>query len=220
MNTNQLIEQQKQLNARLVRQEYALNEKKKQLDIQRAQVEEKFGTTDINELRNIYKRLKSARDNASTKLANIQRLSNQALDLIEAGEMVPADLAKQLEESVANFNNQSKIEPEPKAVQRSDFDFAPDVSDEFVESIDAPRHTEASPPQQASMTMQESPFTNEPVGVSKSDEVSAEGDTGPLGKMAADAQKSRNETKASQPSDNSHEHLPDLGFPDMGGLTG
>src|SRR5690554_2367264 len=97
MNTNQLIEQQKQLNARLVRQEYALNEKKKQLDIQRAKIEEKFGTTDINELRNIYKRLKSARDNASTQLSNIQRLSNQALDLIEAGEMVPADLAKQLE---------------------------------------------------------------------------------------------------------------------------
>lgn len=217
MNTNQLIEQQKQLNARLVRQEYALNEKKKQLDIQRSHIEEKFGTTDIDELRGIYKRLKKARDNASAQLANIQRLSNQALDLIEAGEMVPADLAKQLEESVANFNH-TKSEPEPSGVQGGDFDFAPEVSDDFVE--DALGHIEAKTNNQASMLMHEDPFADGPMGVMQSDEVSSVADTGPLGKMAVDAQKSRNEAKASQPSNSSHDSLPELSFPDMGGLTG
>lgn len=96
-SAKQIIEQQKQLQHRVATQQGRLSEHQKRYESAKADMEGKFGTSNIEILRGYYRQLNEHRQEALKMRTELNGLVEQALDYIEKGESAPADLIQLVE---------------------------------------------------------------------------------------------------------------------------
>lgn len=123
MSIENIFQKQKKLEERMKRVEWTLNQESQELAKLKAQVQEEFGTSDLQELRVLYSRIKRETDALKATMESRQALIEQALDALEKGEVVPDDVIEQLhalnQDPSASSSNQSAIEKNTEALSQA-----------------------------------------------------------------------------------------------------
>lgn len=135
------IERRNQLLHRLQKQQGRAEERNERARDLQVKVEEKFGTSDTNKLREIYRERKKAFDAAVKRDTEVHNVVEQALNHIERGETLPVALLNQIKSLEmepgtlsSNVGCESATVTDVAEVGRFDAAITDDNQEEFLSS--------------------------------------------------------------------------------------
>lgn len=98
MNTQDHINKREELKTRLARQEGRISDRMQQYEQLKEQVKKEFGTDDLTALREKYADLKKEQEQLMENVAHGNAVIERAVEALEQGEKIPADVMKGLED--------------------------------------------------------------------------------------------------------------------------